>query len=241
MGSNGLKAILFDLDNTLIDTAGVGKIAIQKVHRLLKDTFGHEDHIGEICDRFKLKLLHESFDPTVSTIDDVRTSYWDQAIREIKGTSPSPTLAPACYELWKTTRLQHLAVPDPVRGTLEELRKKYKLLLLTNGDSQTQREKIEAVQCGDLFDAVVVGGEHPEQKPALSIFLHCFDILAVKPSECIMVGDSLDTDIQGGSTAGVRATVWVSANDRPASAVTPDYTIATVLELPRILEDMKLV
>ena len=31
MDCNSLKAILFDLDNTLIDTAGAGEVAIQKV------------------------------------------------------------------------------------------------------------------------------------------------------------------------------------------------------------------
>ena len=55
-----------------------------------------------------------------------------------------------------------------------------------------------------------------------------------------MVGDSLDTDIQGGFNAGVRATVWISgAGVVPDGSVKPDYTIPTVLDLPHILAQLE--
>ncbi|MBN3281296.1 NANP phosphatase, partial [Polyodon spathula] len=171
-------------------------------------------------------------------IDNLRTSHWDEAIQEIKGTGPNRTLASECYHLWKSTRLKCLAIPDPVKSMLAELRKTYKLLLLTNGDTQTQREKIRAVGCQELFDAVIVGGEHAEEKPATSIFLHCCEILGVKPESCVMVGDSVDTDIQGGINAGFKATVWISKTAVTAEAARPHYTVPTVLDVTTILNNM---
>lgn len=100
---------------------------------------------------------------------------------------------------------------------------------------------MEAVGCEEFFDAIVIGGEHAEQKPSLSIFTLCFGMLEVEAEDCVMVGDSLDTDIQGGFNAGVRATVWISSAGGPVpdGPVKPDYTIPTVLELPDVLAQLQ--
>ncbi|MBN3298441.1 NANP phosphatase, partial [Amia calva] len=240
MGSEVLKAILFDLDNTLIDTAGAGKIAIETVKDFMKGKLDDDTHIDEICERFQCKLLHEASSPGGTPIDDVRTRHWAQAIQEVGSTCPSG-LAAQCYRLWKSTRLRQLHIPPACRQLLRELRRSYKLLLLTNGEAQTQREKVAAARCRALFDAVVLCGEHGEEKPAASVFLHSCGLLGVRPSECVMVGDSLDTDIQGGVNAGLRATVWISAADCPPSGcpVQPHHTIPSVLQLPAVLDRMQ--
>lgn len=238
MMENQVLAIIFDLDNTLVDTAGAGRVAIRKVCELLKSTHVPESHIRNICELFLQKLLHESFDPSEGkTIDDVRIHYWYEALQETQGTDPDPSLASSCYYTWKNTRLQVLSLSPEVRTLLEELQKNYKLLLLTNGDAQTQWEKIKVVRCEGLFSALVVGGDHPEQKPALSIFTYCFERLGVQPQECIMVGDSLSTDIKGGINAGVKATVWINSDSKciPQDPVTPDYTVPSVLNLMDVL------
>ncbi|XP_062375589.1 N-acylneuraminate-9-phosphatase [Sardina pilchardus] len=243
MEKSRVKVILFDLDNTLIDTSGAGRVAIQKVCDFLKTALGHEDSISDICQRFAHKLFHESYDPSSGrTIDDVRVDHWQQAIRESEGVDRGIAVAAECYRIWKCTRLQLLTFAPAVRTMLEELRRTHRLLLLTNGESQTQREKVQAIgSAAELFSAIVVGGEHPEEKPALSIFTYCFRQLGVQPQDCIMVGDNLGTDIQGGFNAGVRATVWVNASGQVPSegSARPDYSISTVLDLPGVLADLK--
>ncbi|XP_018593665.1 N-acylneuraminate-9-phosphatase isoform X1 [Scleropages formosus] len=238
MGDGGVKAILFDLDNTLIDTAGASRAAILEVTELLKTRFDDEHVVGDICERFNMKLLQESFQPSRDlTIDQVRIGHWDQAIREAGGKGPDSAVAARCYWTWKNTRLTLLSIPEPFRNLLLDLRGTLKLLLLTNGEVQTQREKIQAVGCEGLFDAIVVGGDHAEEKPALSIFHHCFQVLGVGPKDCVMVGDSLGTDILGGINAGVRATVWVNGTGTasPDVSIKPDYTVPSVLDLPSVL------
>ncbi|XP_030298368.1 N-acylneuraminate-9-phosphatase [Sparus aurata] len=243
MDGRAVKAILFDLDNTLIETSRAGGVAIQKASELLKTTLALDDTtIRNICDKFKLKLFHESFDPSAGrSIDEVRVGHWEESIQEAVGSSSSPSLATQCYYLWKNSRLEVLSLSPEICSLLKELRSRYKLLLLTNGESKTQREKVEAVRCEGFFDAIVIGGEHAEQKPFPSIFTLCFSMLDVEAKDCVMVGDSLDTDIQGGFNAGVRATVWISSAGGavPDSSVKPDYTIPTVLDLPHILAQLK--
>ncbi|KAE8280354.1 N-acylneuraminate-9-phosphatase [Larimichthys crocea] len=210
---------------------------------LLKTTLALDDiTISSICDKFKQKLLHESFDPSAGrSIDEVRVHHWEESIQETVGSCSSQTLATQCYYMWKNSRLEVLSLSPEIRTLLKQLCSTYKLLLLTNGETQTQREKVEAVRCEEFFDAIVIGGEHAEQKPYLSIFTLCFNMLGVEAQDCVMVGDSLDTDIQGGFNARVRATVWItsSGGSVPEGSVKPDYTIPTVLDLPDILEQLK--
>lgn len=195
-----------------------------------------------ICDGFKQKLLQESFDPSDGrTVQEVRVGHWEESIQEVAGHSPAASLASRCYSLWKTTRLDALGLSPETRSLLKQLRSSYKLLLLTNGVAEVQREKVRAVGCQELFDAIVISGEHAEQKPFPSIFALSFHMLDVEAKDCVMVGDDLDTDIQGGFNAGVRATVWISSSGRrvPDASVEPDYTIATVLDLPGVLAQLE--
>lgn len=209
---------------------------------LLKTTLDLDDKtISTICDKFKQKLFLESFDPSAGrTIDEVRVGHWDESIQEAVGRS-APSLAAQCYYLWKTSRQEFLRLSPETSNLLKQLSGTYKLLLLTNGVAQIQREKVKAVGCDQFFDAIVIGGEHAEQKPFLSIFTLCFNMLGVEAKDCVVVGDTLDTDIQGGFNAGVRATVWISsAGGRvPDGSAKPDHTIPTVLDLPRILAHLE--
>ncbi|KAM7408228.1 hypothetical protein PAMA_002090 [Pampus argenteus] len=243
MDGNAVKAILFDFDNTLVETSRAGGQAIQKTSELLKTTLALDDStVISICTKFKQKLLHESFDPAAGkSIDEVRVGHWEESIKETVGSCSTPSPAAQCYYMWKKSRLEVLSLSPEIRSLLKQLRGRYKLLLLTNGETQTQREKLDAVGCEEFFDAIVIGGEYEEQKPFLSIFNLCFDMLGVEAKDCVMVGDSLDTDIEGGFNAQVRATVWINSAEVavPDGSVKPDYTIPTVLELPGVLAQLK--
>uniref|UniRef100_A0A8D0BUW9 N-acetylneuraminic acid phosphatase n=1 Tax=Salvator merianae TaxID=96440 RepID=A0A8D0BUW9_SALMN len=239
MGLQGVKAVFFDLDNTLIDTAAAGRRAIEEVISVLQSKHHcDESEAHMICDKVQAKLLKECHDPSKMCITDFRIQHWEEAIQEIKGGAADRDLATECYFLWKNTRLKHLTLAEETQQMLSELRKIVRLLLLTNGDTQTQREKIESCACQPYFDAIVVGGEQEEEKPASSIFLHCCELLGVQPEDCVMVGDSLDTDIQGGLNAGLKATVWINKTVTPKEiSPVPHYILSSVLDLPRLLQN----
>ncbi|KAG8522348.1 N-acylneuraminate-9-phosphatase [Galemys pyrenaicus] len=211
-----------------------------RVIKLLKSKYLFKEEAEIICDKVQVKLSKECFHPSSTCITDLRTSHWEEAIQETKGGAANRKLAEECYFLWKSTRLQHMTLADDVKDMLTELRKEVRLLLLTNGDRQTQREKIEACACQSYFDAIVVGGEQKEEKPAPSIFYYCCDLLKVQPIDCVMVGDTLETDIQGGLNAGLKATVWINKNGTVPlkSSPVPHYIISSVLELPAVLQSI---
>uniref|UniRef100_A0ABM5FT52 N-acylneuraminate-9-phosphatase-like n=1 Tax=Pogona vitticeps TaxID=103695 RepID=A0ABM5FT52_9SAUR len=242
MGLEGVKAIFFDLDNTLVDTAAAGQRAVEEVINILQSVHHYDEREAHmICHKFQVKLLNECYNPAKMSITDRRIQHWEEAIQEVMGGTSNQDLATECYFLWKTTRLQHLTLTEETQKMLRELRKEFQLLLLTNGVAQIQREKIEACACQPYFDAIVVGGEQKEEKPASSIFHHCCELLGVQPEDCVMVGDSLDADIQGGLNAGLKATVWVNktAMAPKDTSPVPHYIIPSVLDLPGLFCSLK--
>ncbi|XP_038655023.1 N-acylneuraminate-9-phosphatase isoform X2 [Scyliorhinus canicula] len=214
---------------------------------MVKDLLISQHGYGEfaadlVIEKFKTKLdVGHPYSSTKIDIDNERTLFMELAIQETNDHKAARDLATQCYLRWKKTRLEHIYIPDQVKAMLRELHQSYKLLLLTNGHSVVQREKIDACQCQEYFDLIVVGGEYREQKPARSIFQECFNLLGVKPDACVMIGDSLKTDIEGGVNSGVRATIWITNNNEIPSGenAIPDYTVKSVLDVKDILENIK--
>ncbi|XP_007892111.1 N-acylneuraminate-9-phosphatase [Callorhinchus milii] len=237
---SGVRALLFDLDDTLIATTRASHTAEREVKTLLKFKYRYEDSAADtVIQKFNTKLKQHFESSMKQDVKKLRQLHFEQAIQETKGGEPDPVLASECYSLWRNTRLQHIHFTDEVKAMLTALRQSYKLLLLTNGPAEVQREKIEACSCQQYFDAIIVGGEYPEQKPARSIFQECWNILGVKPEACVMVGDNLNTDIQGGVNAGLCATIWINpTNQKPKGDVIPDYSVMSVLDVVDILKKL---
>lgn len=99
---------------------------------------------------------------------------------------------------------------------LERLKGKYKLAVLSNGDSKSQHSKITKVGIKQYFDEVLVSGDIGIHKPDKRIFEYVADKLNVKLEECLMVGDVFSSDILGAINAGITP-VWILEDtERPA-------------------------
>jgi putative hydrolase of the HAD superfamily len=133
-----------------------------------------------------------------------------------------------------------LRLPASTRSVLERLRGGWRLGILTNGVPAVQRAKVAALRLAPLVNAIVYADEHVEGgKPAPAPFLEVLARLGVEPSQVVLVGDNLATDIAGGHSAGMR-TVWLR---RRASIPGPDFSpacadvsIHSLTELPPVLE-----
>ena len=93
-----------------------------------------------------------------------------------------------------------------VAAALDEL-SAHPMAVVTNGAACLQREKLAASGLEDRFDAVVVSGELGVGKPDASVFRHALSLLGAERG--VMIGDSLDRDIDGALAAG-RDAVWIN-------------------------------
>lgn len=123
---------------------------------------------------------------------------------------------------------------------LDALKGKVKLLLLTNGAPDLQKEKIAGIpQLAGYFDHIIISGNFGDGKPAEGIFRHAVELLDIEPSEGLMVGDKLTTDILGSCGIGM-SNVWINAHGiTRTDEIIPTYEISRLRELLPIVDDLK--
>ena len=122
-----------------------------------------------------------------------------------------------------------------VKGVLESLKGQYKLGLLSNNIVEYVRGPLEHLNLKQFFDIVVISGEENIRKPEPEIFHRALQRSRAKPSEAMMVGDSILEDVDAAKRVGMTA-VWVNrSGEKPEMEVKPDYTIRNLRELLDIL------
>jgi putative hydrolase of the HAD superfamily len=144
-------------------------------------------------------------------------------------------LAAELGELFGAERRARCETFADAAPALDALRESHAIVLVTNGASCLQREKLAASGLADRLDAVVVSGDLGRGKPDPAIFAHALRAVGAEPGAAVMVGDNLEKDVDGALATGLRA-VWVNrdGNERP-----PDRRdlreIASLAELPALL------
>ena len=135
--------------------------------------------------------------------------------------------------MYKTTILKEETI-----DLLEKLQGKYKLAILSNGDSISQHNKIDKVGISKYFDEVIVTGDVGIHKPDKRIFEYVADKLGVKCEECLMVGDVFSTDILGAHNANMPS-VWILRDSERPARNYKGYRIEYLYQLFDILEKEK--
>jgi len=135
-------------------------------------------------------------------------------------------------EALRQERLRSLRIfPDAVEA-IKRLSSGHILALVTNGQPDYQRAKVEALGLLPYFQVFLISGEVGMGKPAPGIFLEAARRVGVNLSEAMHIGDSLANDVAGAKAAGLTA-VWLNraGTTRPADAPVPDHEIASLGEL----------
>jgi len=131
-------------------------------------------------------------------------------------------------------------VIEGVLEVLEAIKKEgYMIGMISNGDSISIRNVLEATGLQDYFDVIVISEEVGIAKPYQKIFEVALAKLGVKPENAAMVGNKIDADILGANRAGMKS-VWFRWNTRYSNTIDssqekPDFTINSLSELPGLL------
>lgn len=113
----------------------------------------------------------------------------------------------------------------------------YKQYILTNGVNRTQAQKLKISGLDQIMDGVFVSELIGYPKPMKEYYDACFAKLdGVGRAECLIVGDSLTSDMKGANNAGVAACWYNPKQIENTSDVTVDHEIRHLQELYAILE-----
>ncbi|MDF2631149.1 MAG: putative hydrolase of the superfamily [Symbiobacteriaceae bacterium] len=235
-----MKAILFDLDETIIHDDAVGDAAYLAAAslaaplgadpaRLAHDAeavaerlwaagpyFEYSNRIGHSATEGLWAGYAYGDHPAIAGLrawtKPFRTQIWAEALA-LQGIAAEPALPEAMAARFFAARRHYPLYPE-IEGLLAHLKAQgYLLGIVTNGVPDLQREKIAGCSVSPLFDAAIVSGEIDCGKPAPGIFAHICRELGVAPAECVMVGDNPARDVAGAIAARMKS-VWVQRNNR---------------------------
>ncbi len=229
------KAILFDLDNTLVDFTAAEQSGLHTIHQIFfNDYISLQDLKSSYLTINKhLWQLLEQKQLNVQQLHSERFRLLAETLNVNLDTTAIATL----YE--QTLGLCSHWYPG-IKETLLVLKQKYLLGIITNGLAQVkkiQNHKLEITQlCQSFLVSELLGIAKPEKE----IFTLALQQLNATPTETLMVGDSLSSDYQGAINANLDF-CWVNKTQQilPAELPTPKYIIKTVTELPAILANVK--
>lgn len=228
-----LKAIFLDLDHTLCDTDGIDEQAYAHTMTLAVKAVPELDPEQLRRDYHGL-LTRQPFppDPTMP-VSVWRTGFWRMALgAQSADTKELPTYL---HDSYYNFRNSIFCFRPGVTEMLSELRKQWKLIIVTNGPASIQRPKLEVCKADDYCDGIIVSGEQSYQKPDAGIFQLACKMAGCEAAEAMHVGDDLESDIQGGINARLAATIWLAPADAPDSPMPkPTHIITDILDLPAV-------
>ena len=231
-----IDLVLFDLDDTLHDDTFAYQSAAEEVAREVAAEHGVDAlalqaaYVAE-AEGFWQRLSPRDLKVKLSR---VRASMWQNALESVGVASPE--VAEQSAERYNAYRSKYYTLFPGAVDLLKTLRERgMKLGIVTNGLSETHREKIALLRISEYFDAIFLADEVGMIKPDPLLFAHACRTLGA-PAHSAMVGDRYDRDIRGALEAGL-FTIWLNVRDEelPAGAQPPDATCSTIADVGRIL------
>ncbi|EOV6322242.1 TPA: HAD family hydrolase [Vibrio parahaemolyticus] len=238
-----LKAIFFDMDETLCGTSQADKAAGQKFAAWIQQTYPQVSDPQAFLQRYLqgvYKKLNAEFPQLVALLPDENAFRCGliQTILAENGIHIDAEQAQQAQHYFDSARMGAFTFFPGVKEMLTDLRKHYKLVVITNGPIFSQHPKLKATQMDECVDHIIVGGEEPEEKPAASIFQKALNLVDIKPEEALHIGDSLAADIAGANNMGILS-VWVNATGASnPTEITPNFEIRETVELKEILKTL---
>lgn len=262
-----VKAILFDLDDTLLWDDRSVKEAFQATCFEAKKACGVDaDRLEEEVRRVA-RALYESYETFPFTkqiginpfeglwgrftageqeefrklerlVPQYRSDAWTNGLKALG--VHDEALGARLGELFPQERRARPIVYEETFRVLDELKRGgYQLLLLTNGSPDLQEEKLAGVpQLAPYFDHIVISGAFGQGKPSSAIFRHAMELLGIDADEGIMIGDKLTTDILGANGVGMKS-VWINRHGvERTDEIVPAFEIDSLHGIAGILEQL---
>ena len=221
--------LLLDLDDTILDFKKAEAVAVTKS----LDELGvpHDDNV--IRRYSEINQMHwEMLEEGKLTREEVLVQRFAMLFREIDADADAVQMR-MIYE--KNLAVGHWFV-DGAENLLNKLAGKVRLVLISNGTAVVQRGRIKSAGIAPLFERIFISELLEVNKPDPDFFRKCFeDLPNFRKENCLLIGDSLTSDIRGGVQAGV-PTCWFNLRGKePRADIVPDYTITSLSELPPLL------
>ena len=228
MQLNRVKAVFIDIDDTLLD------------FNLCADYSMHcaADAMGITLPNDFLSLFHrinntfwERMERGEITNQEIYDTRFNVIFREA-GISADGKLFEK--EFKKGLHESHIPV-EGAMDLLEYLSPKYRLFAASNGPYEQQKYRLSQAGMLHLFEDIFISERIGCSKPMPGFFDVCYSLLRdVSPTETVMIGDSLTSDVAGAHNYGI-PTIWFNKNGKPDCPEEVDFEVTSLSEIKKIL------
>ncbi len=223
-----IKAIIFDLDNTLVDFMRMKEASVKLAAEAMIDA-GLPMSVDEVYDG--IFRIYEKYGIEFQNV-------FDKFLEETLGEIDYRILA-AGIVAYRKAKEANLVLYPHVKYTLMELLKRG-LTLAVVSDAPRLQAWTRLAQVGLLhfFKVVVTFDDTGERKPSPAPFKFALEKLGTSPSETIMVGDWAERDITGAAKLGM-ITVFARYGDTFGTVNSgADFDVEDIIELLRIVDQL---
>ncbi len=228
-------AIIFDLDDTILDTTLSADRLWSRAAEYFADRAGVDASVFD--EQMKVSRVWFWSDPDRNRagrmdLYKARAGCVEHALK-VLGASDNE-LATAIADWFTERRIPEMKPFDGAIEALQSLKQAGVLLgLISNGKGETQRDKVIRFGLEPLFNCIILEGEFGAGKPDRRVFDHALSELQVQPENTWMVGDNLHWEVAAPQALGMKG-VWVDWRNTglPADTdVQPDRIIQSIAEL----------
>ena len=216
-----IKAIIFDLDNTLVDFMLLKNNAVEAAIHAMVDA-GLELSYDEARDKIDAIYDREGIE---------YQQVFDQLLKDIYGKVDHKIMSAGIVAYRKAREAALKPYPKVFPTLIELIKMGIKLAVVTDAPAKEAWLRLSYLNFHHIFDIVVTFDDTGERKPSPVPFNRALEMLGVKGEECLMIGDWAEKDMVGAKAVGMK-TVFARYGDvfntkNPDS----DYEINSIAEL----------
>jgi putative hydrolase of the HAD superfamily len=235
-----VKAVLFDFGDTLVSFEGFDyEASLTALHQTLV-----ENGIVTPYEKFKktyFKVRDQLYREGDSSFKEVNFRIRVSRVLNELGFNLNPTDPEIIrsVEAFMRPLIKSLKLEEHVPMVLQELKKKYRLGLVSNfAYPPAIKQTLRKFRLSKFFDVIVISGDVGWRKPSPKIFEKAVEALHVSDSEAVFVGDAPFHDIAGARQVGMKTVLLRRLGEKEtADTGNPDKIISGLEELLTILQD----
>jgi 2-haloalkanoic acid dehalogenase type II len=223
-----VRALCFDLDNTLWDVWPVIRRAEQRMYAFLAERY------PRVVALVTLEAMREARERVAERFPEMKHDFSflrKQALRDhALHCGYDERLVEEAFAEFIKARNEVDLYPDVLPG-LERLKQRYRLFTATNGNAD-----LKSIGLAHFFERTVNAREVGALKPAPAMFHRAIAGTDLAPQEVVYVGDDPALDVEGARRAGMRA-VWVDRMqlEWPQGLDPPSHRVTNLTELIELL------
>lgn len=223
-----IKAIIFDLDNTLLDFVKMKQFAVKASIRAMNEAGLNVDEESGYKDIMELYM----------TTGWENQLVFDDYLKQTTGEVSNKILAAGVVAYRRAREATLLVYPNVNKTLIELLKTQIRLAVVSDAPSREAWMRLYYLNLHHVFDPVLTFDDTGARKPSPKPFKLALDKMNVGPDEALMIGDWPDRDVVGAKQIGMK-TIFARYGDTFGTKESgADWDVNDIYEVVGIIKEL---